>query len=100
MQLTSEERLKELPSIYQTIPADPYNKIESTKEIFSDIIGRIPPESYKKFKIDFDQTILILVRQQTILMTTTLQTTEKKELKIYLKIFKKILKVFFIRLEI
>ena len=43
--LTSEERLKELPSIYQTIPANPYNKIESTKEIFSDIIGRILPES-------------------------------------------------------
>ena len=51
--LTSEERLKELPSIYQTVPANPYNKIESTKEIFSD---RIPPESYKKFKIDFDKS--------------------------------------------
>ena len=43
--LTSEERLKELPNIYRTIPVDPYNKIESTKEIFNDIIGRIPPES-------------------------------------------------------
>ena len=48
--LTSEERLKELLSIYQTIPADLYNKIESTKEIFSDIIGRIPPESYENLK--------------------------------------------------
>ena len=38
--LTSEERLKELPNIYQTIPVDPCNKTESTKEIFSDINGR------------------------------------------------------------
>ena len=42
--LTSEERLKELPIIYQTIPADSYNKIESPKEMFSDIISRILPE--------------------------------------------------------
>ena len=63
--LTSEERLKELPSIYQTIPADPYNKIESTKEIFSDIIGRIPPESYKKFKIDFDKSNNINISETT-----------------------------------
>ena len=63
--LTSEERLKELRSIYQTIPADPYNKIESTKEIFSDIIGRIPPESYKKFKIDFDKSKNINISEIT-----------------------------------
>ena len=30
-------------------------KIESAKQIFSIIIKRIPPESYKKFKIDYDQ---------------------------------------------
>ena len=63
--LTSEERLKELPSIYQTIPVDPYNKIESTKEIFSDIIGRIPPESYKKFKIDFGKSNNINISETT-----------------------------------
>ena len=31
-------------------------KIESSKEIFSNIMKRIPPESYKKFKIDYDQS--------------------------------------------
>ena len=31
-------------------------KIESSKEIFSNMIKRIPPESYKKFKIDYDQS--------------------------------------------
>ena len=54
--LTSEEKLKDLPSIYTTIPADRTKKIESAKEIFSNIIKRIPPESYRKFKIDYDQS--------------------------------------------
>ena len=53
--LTSEDRLKDLPSIYTTIPADRTKKIESAIEIFSNIIKRIPPESYKKFKIVYDQ---------------------------------------------
>ena len=54
--LTSEDRLKDLPSIYKTVPADPHKKTESAKAIFSKITGRIPPESYKKFKIDFDES--------------------------------------------
>ena len=54
--LTSEDRLKELPSIYSKIPVDKNKKIESAKSIFSNIIKRIPPESYKKFKIDYDQS--------------------------------------------
>ena len=54
--LTSEDRLKELPSIYSKIPADSTKKIESAKEIFSNIIKRIPPESYEKSKIDYDQS--------------------------------------------
>ena len=54
--LTSKDRLKELPSIYCKILVDSYKKIESSKEIFSNIIKRILPESYKKFKIDYDQS--------------------------------------------
>ena len=54
--LTSEDRLKDLPSIYTKIPGDRTKKIESAKEIFSNIIKQIPPESYKKFKIDYDQS--------------------------------------------
>ena len=33
---------------------DRNKKTESAKEIFSNIIKRIPPKSYKKFKIDYD----------------------------------------------
>ena len=31
-------------------------KIEVAKNVFSNIIKKIPPESYKKFKIDYDQS--------------------------------------------
>ena len=54
--LTSEDRLKELPSIYSKIPVACHKKIECSKEVFSNIIKRVPPESYKKCKIDYDQS--------------------------------------------
>ena len=54
--LTSEDRIKDLPTIYTTVPADSTKTIESTKDIFSNIIKRIPPKSYKKIKIDYDQS--------------------------------------------
>ena len=54
--LTSEDRLKELPSIYTKILADRTKKIESAKEIFSNIVKQILPESYKKFIIDYNQS--------------------------------------------
>ena len=54
--LTSEDRLKEMPSIYGLVPANKIKKIESAKNIISNIIKNIPPESYKKFKIDYDQS--------------------------------------------
>ena len=45
-----------MPSIYSLVPANKIKKIESAKNIFSNIIKNIPPESYKKFKIDYDQS--------------------------------------------
>ena len=54
--LTSEDRLKVIPSIYTKIPADPAKKIEGAKNFFSDIIKQIPPESYNKLKIDYNQS--------------------------------------------
>ena len=71
--LTSEDRLKDLPSIFKKTPADDHKKTESTKEIFSNIIGQIPlfsniigqipPENYKKFKIDLDSSDEIYINQ-------------------------------------
>ena len=56
MKLTSEDRLADLPSIYTQIPADRVKKIEATENVFSYIIKQILSESYKKFKIDYDQS--------------------------------------------
>ena len=56
--LTSEDRLKETPSIYSLIPANKTKIIESAKNIFSNIIKSIPPKSYKKLKFTMiSQTI-------------------------------------------
>ena len=53
--LASEDRFKEMPSI-TLVPANKIKKIESAKNIFSNIIKNIPPEDYKKFKIAYDQS--------------------------------------------
>ena len=45
-----------MSSIYSLVPANKIKKIESGENIFSNIIKNIPPESYKKFKIDYDQS--------------------------------------------
>ena len=54
--LTSEDRLKDTESIYTKLPANRAKKIEAAKDVFSNIIKQIPPESYKKFKIDYGQS--------------------------------------------
>ena len=56
LSLASEDRLKDIASIYTKIPAYRVKKIDAVKDIFSNIIKQIPPESYKKFKIDYDQS--------------------------------------------
>ena len=54
--LTSEDRLRDIASIYTKIPADRAKKIAAAKDVFTNIIKQIPPESYKKFKIDYNQS--------------------------------------------
>ena len=44
-----------MPSIYSLVPANKIKKIQSAKNILSNIIKNIPQENYKKFKIDYDQ---------------------------------------------
>ena len=56
LSLMSEDRLKDLPSIYTQILAELAKKIEVAKNVFSNIIKDLPPESYKRFKVDFDQS--------------------------------------------
>ena len=61
--LTLEERLKDSPSIFAEIPADRVKGIEVAKDFFSNIIKQIPPESYKKFKIDYNEKINININE-------------------------------------
>ena len=56
LSLTSEDRLRDIASIYNKVPANRVKKINAAKDIFIYIIKQIPSESYKKFKIDYDQS--------------------------------------------
>ena len=55
MSITSEERLKELPSIYTKIPTDQTSKIEATKKIFDKIIKQVPDTPKKRINIQYDE---------------------------------------------
>ena len=41
------------PTIDKMVPTNKRKAINSAKKIFSNIIGNVPPETYKKFKIDY-----------------------------------------------
>ena len=43
----------EEPSINALLPTDKRQSIQSAKKIFSNIIKNVPPENYKKFKIEY-----------------------------------------------
>ena len=55
--------MKDLPSIYTEIPTDCNKKIQATKDFFSNIIKQVPPESYKKSKIDYDAKNNIIITE-------------------------------------
>ena len=55
MSITSEERLKELPSIYTKIPTDQTSKIEATKKIFDKIIKQVPDTPKKRINIQYNE---------------------------------------------
>ena len=51
----------EEPTIDKIMPTNKRKAINSAKKVFSNIIGNVPPETYKKFKIDYSpQTNLSL----------------------------------------
>ena len=43
----------EEPSINALLPTDKRQKVQTAKNIFSNIIKNVPPENYKKFKIEY-----------------------------------------------
>ena len=54
MPITSEKRLKELPSIYTEIPADQTGKIDRTKTFFDKIIKQVPNTPKKNINIQYN----------------------------------------------
>ena len=44
----------EEPNINALLPTSKLKKIQTAKNIFSNIIKNVPPENYKKFKIEYD----------------------------------------------
>ena len=61
--LTSEDRLKDLPSIYTQISVDRAKKIEAAKKVFSNIIKKYCLKVIKDSKlITINQISLILVK--------------------------------------
>ena len=62
--ITSNERMKDLPSIYTKIPTDLAKKIEAAKQVFDKIIKQVPSEIYKKFKIDFNEKNNITIDEE------------------------------------
>ena len=43
----------EKPSIDRMVPTNRRKAINSAKKLFNNIIGNVPPESYKKFNIEY-----------------------------------------------
>lgn len=62
--ITSDVRMKDLPSIYTKILTDRAKKIEAAKQVFDKIIKQVPSEIYKKFKIDFDEKNNIAINEE------------------------------------
>ena len=54
--LTSEDKLKDFPIFTLKFQQIELKKIEVAKNVFSNMIKQIPPESYKKFKIEYNQS--------------------------------------------
>ena len=63
--IVSEERLKDLPTIYTQIPTDRAKKIEAAKQVFDKIIKQVPPESFKKFKVNYDEKNNITIHENS-----------------------------------
>ena len=63
--ILSEERLKDLPTIYTQIPTDRAKKTEAAKQVFDKIIKQVPPESFKKFKVNYDEKNNITIHENS-----------------------------------
>ena len=64
MPITSERRLKELPSFHTEISTDQTRKITAAKNFFDKIIKQVPPTPEKRFKIHYDEKDNITIDEE------------------------------------
>ena len=64
MPITSERRLKELPSLYTEISTDQTKKIEAAKKVFDNIIKSVLSTPKKRFKIHYDEKDNITINEE------------------------------------
>ena len=64
LSITSERRLKELPSLYTEISTDQTKKITAAKKIFDKIIKQVPPTTKKRFKIHYGEKDNITIDEE------------------------------------
>ena len=62
--ITSERRLKELPSLYTEISTDQTKKITAAKKFFDKIIKQVPPTPKKRFKIHYNEKDNITIDEE------------------------------------
>ena len=58
--------IKELPSIFTTIPTDWSKKIRAAQKVFDKVIKQVPSTDRKKFKINYDETNNIKIQEEEI----------------------------------
>ena len=57
-------KLKELPSIFTTIPTDRSKKIRAAQKVFDKVIKQVPSADRKKFETNYDETNNITILEK------------------------------------
>ena len=56
--------IKELPSIFTTIPTDWSKKIRAAQKVFNKVIKQVPSTDRKKIKINYDETNNLTIQEE------------------------------------
>ena len=64
MSITSERRLKELPSLYTDVSTDQTKTTTAAKKKFDKIIKQAPPTPKKRFKIHYGEKENITIDEE------------------------------------
>ena len=63
-ELDELDEIKELPSIFTTIPTDRSKKIRAAQKVFNKVIKQVPSTDRKKIKINYDETNNLTIQEE------------------------------------